>query len=630
MKSYIKRAAALLLAAALSLAALPAGASAAVWLAAAQGDMPAYPLEARPFTGDVDANGELESADARLALRLSVGLPPEGYADRAAADYDGDGTVTPEDARLILRVSVGLIRQERPGADRNAYRIRVSSMYERFSKLGALIPLEVNAAPVADDGDTLPLWRLRSRADAEAFVKAYAEAGMKNVYGLDVPAFLSRYDDTPFFSSWDLFVCYTVEGSGSNLPSVYAPLRENGVMTFTVGSASPTLVTCDMADWFLFLPVDKSVTEGCTAFECKRAPGELLPLGEYDAARQGISKWDYAAELTLNPTGKAPSRITVGLHRGGENAFALAEEQRGGYRWTCETDAAIKEYDPACLLNATGEEGACLWLREERIAFPDTDPDAVCTQLYTLSAKEPGTYTLRLQLKREGERDCLDETTVTVVVSEDSPYLLAEQEGPDGRIAIVDYFGAFHPEQALSPTDNAGYTYHTCTFKGVIESVTRYKAWWRSDDGELRSDLDRTLLRVRVTDALKGLSDRGTVTLLYPHGVGRTENVPVTVEEGKEYWFLNCYLLDETYFANAKARSSDTEDPTLRMADAITGHAARGIVPVEDGRCTVYREYFTEEQLADPAVSITPIPGTLYITVEEALWRARLLELTGR
>ena len=623
----MKRIISILLVTVLALAALPVGASATVWSAAATAEMPAYPLEARPFTGDVDANGEPESADARLALRMSVGLPSEGYADRAAADYHGDGAITPEDARLILRVSVGLLRWVKPGTDRSACRIRVTSRYERFSKLGALIPLEVNAAPVADDGGTLPLWRLRSRADAEAFVKAYAEAGLKSSHGIDVPAFLSRFDEKPFFSSWDLFVCYTVEGSGSNLPAVYAPVKENGLMTFTVGCASPEVVTCDMAHWFLFLPVEKSVTEGCDAFECKRGPGELLPLGEYDAARQGVSKWDYAAMLTLNPTGKAPSRITVGLHRGGENAFALVEEQRGGYRWTCETDAPLKEYTPSCLLSDAGEKGACLWLRGERIAFPDTDPDAACMQLYTLSAREPGTYTLHLQLEREGERDCLDETKVTVVVSEESPYLLAEQEGPDERITIVDYFGAFHAEQALSPTDNAGYTYRTCTFKGVIESVTRYKAWWRSDDGELQSDLDRTLLRVRVTDALKGLSDRETVTLLYPHSVGRTENVPVTVEEGKEYWFLNCWLLDETYFANAKAQGFDTQDPTLRMADAITGHAARGIVPVEDGKCTVYREYFMEERLADPAVSFAPIPGTLYVTVEEAIWRAQLLEL---
>lgn len=62
--------------------------------------------------GDVDGNGKIESADARLALRISVGLEPEmGKGTRAyhAADVTEleKGVVTPADARLILRRSVG-------------------------------------------------------------------------------------------------------------------------------------------------------------------------------------------------------------------------------------------------------------------------------------------------------------------------------------------------------------------------------------------------------------------------------------------------------------------------------------------------------------------------------------------
>ena len=61
--------------------------------------------------GDVDGDGKLSSADARLALRASVGLEPDitaGSAAYNAADADGDGEVTSADARLILRASVGL------------------------------------------------------------------------------------------------------------------------------------------------------------------------------------------------------------------------------------------------------------------------------------------------------------------------------------------------------------------------------------------------------------------------------------------------------------------------------------------------------------------------------------------
>ena len=60
--------------------------------------------------GDVDGDGKITSADARLALRRSVKLEdyPEGSAPYLACDADGDGTVSSADARLILRASVGL------------------------------------------------------------------------------------------------------------------------------------------------------------------------------------------------------------------------------------------------------------------------------------------------------------------------------------------------------------------------------------------------------------------------------------------------------------------------------------------------------------------------------------------
>ena len=60
--------------------------------------------------GDVDADGKITSADARLALRRSVSLEkyPEGSAQYLACDVDFDKKITSADARLILRASVGL------------------------------------------------------------------------------------------------------------------------------------------------------------------------------------------------------------------------------------------------------------------------------------------------------------------------------------------------------------------------------------------------------------------------------------------------------------------------------------------------------------------------------------------
>lgn len=60
--------------------------------------------------GDVDGDGQISAADARLCLRQAVGLETyaNGSAEFTACDATGDGNVTAEDARLILRAAVGL------------------------------------------------------------------------------------------------------------------------------------------------------------------------------------------------------------------------------------------------------------------------------------------------------------------------------------------------------------------------------------------------------------------------------------------------------------------------------------------------------------------------------------------
>lgn len=74
------------------LGALPAGA------ASAAGIIP----------GDVDLDGSVTAADARLALRASVQLETLSAEKSVNADADRSGKITAADARLILRRSVGL------------------------------------------------------------------------------------------------------------------------------------------------------------------------------------------------------------------------------------------------------------------------------------------------------------------------------------------------------------------------------------------------------------------------------------------------------------------------------------------------------------------------------------------
>ena len=55
--------------------------------------------------GDVDGDGKITAADARLILRAAVGLEEVSLE---SGDVDGDGKITATDARKVLRDSVGL------------------------------------------------------------------------------------------------------------------------------------------------------------------------------------------------------------------------------------------------------------------------------------------------------------------------------------------------------------------------------------------------------------------------------------------------------------------------------------------------------------------------------------------
>lgn len=86
--------------------------------------------------GDVNGNGRLEAADARLALRITVGLETyaPGTPQFAAADINGNGKVEAADARRILRSAVGLeslgAAQGKPLTSKEIYKMASAYTYE--------------------------------------------------------------------------------------------------------------------------------------------------------------------------------------------------------------------------------------------------------------------------------------------------------------------------------------------------------------------------------------------------------------------------------------------------------------------------------------------------------------------
>ena len=270
-------------------------ASLALPAAAASDAAAEYTIPRTPefIAGDVDCSGSIDSGDARLALRMAVGLEQTLYhfGYRRLADVTGDNEVTSADARAILRIAVKLEPDPRVPADDGIYQLRASWFNRDSDQLGVLQPLQCNAdKKTFYQSEDLPCWRIGSEQGMAEWIAAFIQEDMKlpkyNAAGdTDIPgdgeilSFLHRYRQT-FFETYDLFICYFEQGSGSYRQAVYPPVVQNGVLTLPVGSAyySDSAATDDMAYRFLFVPIQKEMTKDCASFACKRAETLWLEL----------------------------------------------------------------------------------------------------------------------------------------------------------------------------------------------------------------------------------------------------------------------------------------------------------------------------------------------------------------
>ena len=82
------------------------------------------PAFAAVKTGDVDLNGKVEVADARLALRAAVSLETLLGDALKGADADFNGKIEVADARMILRAAVGLETLPDSGVHVHDYKVQ--------------------------------------------------------------------------------------------------------------------------------------------------------------------------------------------------------------------------------------------------------------------------------------------------------------------------------------------------------------------------------------------------------------------------------------------------------------------------------------------------------------------------
>ena len=384
------------------------------WENAAQAEaffvVPTVPL---PIQGDLDGSGDLDPADARLALRYAIGLEPTLEASNALwlVDRDRDGKATPADARLILRDAVGLTDFRLPDVNDDVYRIRTSGLpSDEYGELGALKALEVNAGKVTDIfGDHLPLWRIDSMETLEQWVAAFRQTEHEEELKIcdwqirpepvdaEVLAFLKRYN-ADYFAENDLLICYKYESSGGYAQAVYTPFVKDGELTLTVSSASykDRPMTCDIANWLIFVPVSKELTKignGCHTFDCLVGDDVTLHDNAEILTEASFGNWLQAYSRIL--TEDAEATILKGATC---FTFSLENCADGGYLWVCDADEGLTVWERFCVLPEPHKAGV------------------PCLQVYDVTGDKPGTYTLRFSLKRSWEKESIAERTVTVTV----------------------------------------------------------------------------------------------------------------------------------------------------------------------------------------------------------------------
>ena len=616
--------------------------SAAYWVDRTSPDCPVYPQTARCETGDLDGNGKLEPADARTALRASVGLEWDtgGYYE-TMADIDGDGSVSPADARQILRYAVGLDGYTPPTADGSAVYVQLYPFRggELDSSLESLLPLTVNGAQPGDrqSGESLPLWRLRSAEEAENFVNEMETGAGIGCYTPAPPLkeLIKRYD-AAFFEKYDLYLCAGPESCSSTVPALYPPSMENGAFTITFGSVGTVFQTPDAVNRMFFIPIRRSVLASSEDFRTATRKGVTLTALEYEAARQGQTRWEFADAHRLKEDA-AVSRLTGSVY-----CVALPTAKNGALRWICEADCEILEYRPTDLRMGRNEGAKCIYLREESVTAPGDGEaeNAEVLQLFMIGAPDAGDYTLRFrQVTAEGmsaSEQADDERNVRLTVRAPAPVITDafRWATENGAVATASE-KPFNLNHIILGYSTLMGRYDNCRFRGVIEQIDRYTVSWKTGDGKESGPYPRAILKVRVTQNYRNLPGREYVNILYVYDPDAES--AVAIKPGREYMFLDCRLLDDDYYAKAAAVLPDfvEKDETLRMADVIAGPAKYTFLPVDGETCTVYREYFSEEQLRMKGEPPTipwhpPFYGADYVTVALESMEDYLINLESR
>ncbi|MBQ8209518.1 MAG: hypothetical protein IJZ35_02910 [Clostridia bacterium] len=271
------------------------------------------------LTGDIDGDGYVTSADARLVLRVTAGLE---YADnKTVMDIDGDGKVMATDARRLLRVSAMIDEIE------NFAPARTSLDCERSES----VAVEMTVAgddTVIDVGETI-----------DVTVSAKNVTGLQNgnlffSYNSEYLEFVSAKQSNNYVLDGIIAIddCISDENVGLGFSTMEVCSLTDvdiAVITFTAKKSGESLLNCSVGTWDgTEVPADCSISidihehdysavvinptcteQGYTTYTC--LCGDSYVADYTDATGHTFGKWVVVTAPTVNAEGMEERACTV-------------------------------------------------------------------------------------------------------------------------------------------------------------------------------------------------------------------------------------------------------------------------------------------------------------------------------
>ena len=168
---------------------------------------------------------------------------------------------------------------------------------------------------------------INSEAELKSFYSNMGSASEFDGTGSLSEAF--KHYDASFFKSYALAVIDFEETSGSNRHEVTDAKAKDGLLTVTVKRIVPEIGTCDMAHWYILVPIERASYSGLNVVLGGKTYTDVSP--------RPIKAGVVTCVASIEPAVAAPTPPELGLQtQNGDTVSYTLTTMGGTYTWKCK------------------------------------------------------------------------------------------------------------------------------------------------------------------------------------------------------------------------------------------------------------------------------------------------------